>query len=198
MSKSRTKQKIPIERLYRASVEDLWDLWTTKEGIESWWGPDGFTTKVVELDLRVGGVLLYEMTATGPAQMEFMKKAGMPLTTRAQINYTEVEMQKRLGYMHLADFIPGVEPYDVETLVEFYEKGQDVRMVLTFDAMHDEEWTRRMSMGHESQLSKLENALSDTEDRHAKDRQFPPAGGTLCRPAGGDRGVADDGGFDRR
>jgi hypothetical protein len=45
-------------------------------------------------------------------------------------------------------------------LVEFHEKGQDVRMVLTFDAMHDEEWTRRMSMGHESQLGKFEKVIA--------------------------------------
>jgi uncharacterized protein YndB with AHSA1/START domain len=32
---NKIKQKITIERSYRASAEDLWDLWTTKEGIES-------------------------------------------------------------------------------------------------------------------------------------------------------------------
>lgn len=81
---NKTKERIIIERSYKASVEDLWDLWTTKDGIESWWGPDGFTTKVSKLDLRAGGVLLYELTATGPAQVEFMKRASMPLTTKAQ------------------------------------------------------------------------------------------------------------------
>src|ERR1700685_3453904 len=86
----KTKPRITIERTYKAAVEDVWELWTTKEGIESWWGPDGFTTKVLKLDLRAGGELRYEMTATGPAQVEFMKSAGMPLTTKAQINYTEV------------------------------------------------------------------------------------------------------------
>lgn len=29
-------------------------------------------------------------------------------------------------------------------------------MVLTFDPMHDEQWTRQALMGHESQLGKLE------------------------------------------
>ena len=66
MSENKTKQKITIERSYRASAEDLWDLWTTKEGIESWWGPDGFTTKVLKLDLRAGGELRYEMTRPAP------------------------------------------------------------------------------------------------------------------------------------
>jgi hypothetical protein len=56
------------------------------------------------------------MTATARAQMEFMRNAGMPLTNEARITYTEVVNQRRLGYIHLADFIPGVEPYDVATL----------------------------------------------------------------------------------
>jgi uncharacterized protein YndB with AHSA1/START domain len=159
MNGSNAGRKITIERTYKASVEDLWDLWTTKEGIESWWGPDGFTTKVLELDLRSGGELLYAMTATAPAQVAFMKNAGLPLTNQNRVTYTAVVTQRRLAYTHLADFIPGVEPYDVATLVEFHLNGQSVRMVLTFDPMHDEQWTRRAVMGHESQLGKLEMVI---------------------------------------
>ena len=33
-------------------------------------------------------------------------------------------------------------------------------MVLTFDAMHDEDWTERMRMGHEGQLAKLEAVIA--------------------------------------
>jgi uncharacterized protein YndB with AHSA1/START domain len=157
---NKTKPRITIERTYKASVEDVWDLWTTKEGIESWWGPDGFTTEVLQLDLRAGGELRYAMTATAPAQIEFMKKVGMPLTTEGRLTYREVTTHRRLGYIHLADFIPGVEPYDVATTVEFHSNGQSVRMVLTFDAMHDEVWTERAVMGHESQLGKLEKAIA--------------------------------------
>ncbi len=36
------KRRITIERTYQASIEDVWELWTTKEGIESWWGPGRF------------------------------------------------------------------------------------------------------------------------------------------------------------
>src|ERR1700693_798210 len=102
-----TRRRITIERTYKASLKDVWDLWTTKEGIESWWGPEGFTTKVLKLDLRPGGALRYTMTATGPDQVEFMKNEGRPLTTECRITYTEVVAQKRLAYPHLADFIPG-------------------------------------------------------------------------------------------
>ena len=61
--------------------------------------------------------MLYAMTAVAPAQAQFMKDAGMPLTTQGRITYTEVVAQRRLAYIHLADFIPGVEPYDVATVV---------------------------------------------------------------------------------
>ena len=39
-------QKIVIERAYDASIKDVWALWTTREGIESWWGPEGFHKEI--------------------------------------------------------------------------------------------------------------------------------------------------------
>jgi uncharacterized protein YndB with AHSA1/START domain len=150
------RKRISLERVYQADVQDVWDLWTTKEGIESWWGPGGFAVTVRKLDLRPGGELLYVMTAIDPPQVEFMKKAGMPLSHDARITFTEIVPRRRLAYIHLADFIPGVDPYDVATVVELHPSERGVRMVLTFDAMHDEEWTRRATMGWESELSKLE------------------------------------------
>jgi uncharacterized protein YndB with AHSA1/START domain len=154
------RKRITMERVYQADVRDVWDLWTTKEGIESWWGPGGFSVKVRKLDLRAGGELLYAMTAIDPPQVEFMKKAGMPLTTEARITFTEIVPLTRLAYVHLADFIPGVEPYDVATVVELYKTSGGVRMVLTFDAMHDDVWTQRATMGWESEIGKLAAVLA--------------------------------------
>jgi uncharacterized protein YndB with AHSA1/START domain len=151
----RSKKRITLERTFRADVQDVWDLWTTREGIESWWGPGGFRVSVHTLDLRPGGELRYAMTAIDPPQAAFMKKAGMPLTQELRVTFTEVVPLQRLAYVHLADFVPGVEPYDVATVVEFHAIGDEVRMVLTFDAMHDDEWTRRAVMGWEGELGKL-------------------------------------------
>ena len=147
--------RIVIERTYEASIEDVWELWTTKEGIESWWGPEGFSTKVHELDLRPGGVMRYAMTAVAPAQVAFMKQAGMPLTTEASFTSTEIVPGKSIAWSNKADFIPGVAPYDVGSRVEFFPKGKTVRMVVTLDPMHSDEWTQRSVMGWESQLGKL-------------------------------------------
>jgi len=159
-SQGSPNRRITIERKYKASIKDVWDLWTTKNGFESWWGPGGFTAKVLKLDLRPGGELSYAMTASAPQQIEFMKKAGMPITVEARIRFTEVVHHERLAYTHLADFIPGIQPYDVATEVEFKANEEEVRMILTFDAMHNEEWTQRARMGWEGQLSKLSAVLA--------------------------------------
>lgn len=158
---SQSDRKIVIERIYPASIEEVWELWTTKEGIESWWGPDGFSVKVHELDLRAGGEMRYAMTAVDPAQMQFMQQAGMPLTTEAKLTYTEIVPLKSISYTHRADFIPDIEPYDVGNKMELFALQDQVRMVLTLDPMHSDEWTQRAVMGMESQLGKLSRIFAN-------------------------------------
>ena len=153
------RQRVRLERTFNAAIEQVWELWTTKDGIESWWGPDGFEVKVRKLDFRPGGELLYDMTAIAPDQIEFMKKAGMPLTTPSFVNYTEVVPLTRFAFTQLVDFIPNVKPYKVAMTVEFDASPQAVRMVLTLDAMHDEYWTKMAVMGWENELDKLAKLL---------------------------------------
>ncbi len=156
---SGARRTVTLERTFEATIEEVWDLWTTKEGIESWWGPDGFAVTVRRLDLRPGGELLYAMTAVGSDQIEFMKNAGMPLVSETRVTYTEVDPPRRLAYSTLADFIPGVRPYDVTTVVELRAIADGVKLVLTQEAMHDEQWTQMAVMGWESELNKLAKVL---------------------------------------
>jgi uncharacterized protein YndB with AHSA1/START domain len=156
---SGARRKITLERTFEASIAEVWDLWATKEGIESWWGPDGFVVKVQRMDLRPGGELLYTMTAVGPDQIEFLRKAGMPLASETRATYTVVDPPRRLAYTTFADFIPGVEPYDASTLVELHQSGQRVQLTLTIDAMHDENWTNLAVMGWKNELEKLAQIL---------------------------------------
>src|SRR6266851_10513510 len=41
------RAQFSIQRTYAASIDEAWALWTTKSGIESWWGPDGFDVTVI-------------------------------------------------------------------------------------------------------------------------------------------------------
>ncbi|HZN94116.1 MAG TPA: SRPBCC domain-containing protein [Myxococcales bacterium] len=157
--KDAPRRTIALERIYQAPVEDVWELWTTEDGLESWWGPEGFVVKVHALDLRPGGELRYAMTAVAAEQIEYLKRAGMPLTNEHRITFTEIVPLRRLAYTHVVDFVPGVQHYDVSTVVELHSSAQGVRMVLTIDAMHDDHWTRMAVMGWEQELGKLGRAL---------------------------------------
>ncbi len=154
------RRQITLQRTYRATPEEVWEMWTTREGIEAWWGPDGFEVKVKKLELRPGGELLYDMIAVAPEMVAFMKQSGAPTTTAARIRITEVSPPRRLCYLHAADFIPGVEPYDVAYRVELDPVPEGVRLTLSFEAMHDETWTGRAVAGWNMELARLEKALA--------------------------------------
>ena len=153
--------KVVIERTYRADVKELWQLWTTKEGFESWWGPEGFRVEVHALDARPGGTLHYDMIADTPEMIEVMKQMGRPRSHETRGRFSEVRLQERLAITHLIDFLPGVDPYESTISVEFFPSGESVRMVVTLDPMHNEEFTRMSTMGFSSQLAKLEKRFGE-------------------------------------
>ncbi len=150
-----------IERTFRASREKVWALWTTKEGVESWWGPEGFTTKVHTIDLRPSGVFDFEMTATAPEQVQAMKDMGMPLTSRTRSVYLEVVEPRRLAIKTPVDFVPGVEPYDITSTVDLVKVKEGTKLVFTSTKMHNAEWGELARQGQMSQLDKLGRILGE-------------------------------------
>jgi len=155
--------KVTLERIFKASLEEVWDLWTTSAGIESWWGPYGFVTKVRSLDLRPGGTFEYAMKATDDPQVQALTAAGLPLLNIGRSTYTEVVPRSRLAYRTTVDFVPGVANYEITTLVELRASPEGVRLTLTQDEMHDIEWTQQAALGLDQQLSRLVNAVRDRQ-----------------------------------
>lgn len=153
-------RRITLERTYDATLDDVWELWTTRDGIEAWWGPDGFSVTVDTLELRPGGTLFYTMTAVAPEQVAFLTRSNMPLSSSLRVTYTRVERPHRLAFESLADFIPGVAPYRVETDVELVAVGDRVKVILTIDAMHEARWTELAVEGWRQELGRLDVALA--------------------------------------
>lgn len=151
------KASIVITRVYRATVAELWDLWTTKDGFESWWGPEGFRADVRRLEGRAGGVLDYDMVADSPEMIAAMRAAGQPVSHGVESTFTEVVPRERLVLTNVIDFLPGVETYTSTIAVDFASlpDGQ-ARMVVTLSPMHDDATTRMQEEGFTSQLSKLD------------------------------------------
>jgi hypothetical protein len=152
-------QAVRLERTYDASVELIWELWTTADGLEEWWGPDGFETRVSEIELRPGGQVRYVMTATGPEQVAFVQSLGLPLSSEFRRTFTEVVSPTRLAYLSVIDFVPDCAPYEHLTVVDIEAAGQRTNVVMMIDPLHDEAWTQEYSDHRGLELDKLEAAI---------------------------------------
>lgn len=151
-----SKSTIVIERTYRAPISDIWDLWTTKDGFESWWGPQGFRADVHELDARVGGALLYDMVADSPEMIAEMNRTGQPASHPTRARFTELKRHERLVITNVIDFIPNVAPYEADITVDFLRAGDSVRMITTLSALHTDDFSKMQEEGYTSQLTKLD------------------------------------------
>ena len=148
-----------LERSYDAQTELIWELCTTAAGLEEWWGPAGFETRVDELELRPGGQVRYTMTATGPEQVAFVRNLGMPLSSEFCRTFTEVEPPSRLAYLSLIDFVPDHEPYEHLTVIDIEPAGDRTNVVMTLDPLHDESWNEEYRAHRGNELENLEAAI---------------------------------------
>lgn len=146
-----------IERIYKADVEELWELWTTKDGLESWWGPDQFRADVHKVDARLDGALHYDMIADTPEAVAAMESMGAPTSQPCRGTFSEFAPNERLVLTQIIDFLPGVAPYESTMAVDFFPVADGkVRMVVTLSRMHDAATTAMQEEGFTSQLSKLD------------------------------------------
>jgi uncharacterized protein YndB with AHSA1/START domain len=154
---------VVVERTYRARVEDLWALWTTKAGFESWWGPEGFRVEVHALEARQGGALEYDMIADSAEAIAAMKAMGQPLSHDTRGRFAEFRPNERLTLVHVIDFVPGADVYETTIEVDFAALGDEARMVVTIHPHLDPHWTRMAVQGFRSQLTKLDRRFGWTE-----------------------------------
>ncbi len=88
MSEKNKANLIEINRVYEASLKDVWDAWTDPKKAAKWWGPRGYTITTHSKNLKVGGEWHYTMH--GPDGIDYENKT----------KYLEVENYSRLVYDH--------------------------------------------------------------------------------------------------
>ncbi|MFT7518602.1 MAG: hypothetical protein ACI9MC_000734 [Kiritimatiellia bacterium] len=142
-----------IERTWDAPMALIWELWTSAEGLESWWGPNGFTVEVHELDVRPGGSFRYTMRATGPEMIERMTTHGRPLSHSVTSTFSEVDAPRKLAWS--APF----GPETLSTTVVFSQAPVGVKMVLTLQSTKAGT-TAGPAMGWKSSLERFAQRLA--------------------------------------
>jgi uncharacterized protein YndB with AHSA1/START domain len=119
-------------------------------------GPQGFRAEVDAIEPRNGGALRYEMIADSPEMIAEMARMGRPSSHPTRARFTEVKPRERLVITNVIDFIPDVAAYESQIAVDFFQVGDRVRMVVTLDPMHSDEFTGMQQEGFTSQLTKLD------------------------------------------
>jgi uncharacterized protein YndB with AHSA1/START domain len=85
---STADREIVLSREYDAPRELVWRAYTDPAHLPVWWGPNGFTNTVHELDVRVGG--RWRFTMHGPDGKDWPNR----------IVYHEVVQPERLVFLH--------------------------------------------------------------------------------------------------
>ncbi len=60
---SKENKTIHITREFDASLELVWQAWTTPELLDQWWGPQPWRAETKKMDFRIGGFWLYAMVS---------------------------------------------------------------------------------------------------------------------------------------
>jgi uncharacterized protein YndB with AHSA1/START domain len=117
-------REIIATRLFDAPRELVWEVWTDPKHLAQWWGPNGFTNTIHEIDVRPGGVWRFIMH--GPDGTDY----------KNEIVYVEVIKPERLVYDHVSG------PRFHVTLT-FTEEGNKTRlnMQMLFESAAEREHT---------------------------------------------------------
>jgi len=125
-----------MKRVLQAPAAAVFRACTEPQELAKWWGPWGFTTPAIELDLRVGGRYRFAMQ---PPEGDVFHLTG---------EFREVDSPARLAYTFVWE---PPDPDDRETLVtlSFREVDRSTEVNLTQgifatkarQALHEQGWT---------------------------------------------------------
>ena len=127
-------QWVRIEREFDAPIETVWALWTRADQFERWYGPNGMSVTVVEMNAVVGGRRLFSMGMQTPER---------PMTMWFVGAFKEVSAPRRLVYTEsLSDAdgnilspksmgMPADRPEVTEVVVELSEQDGRTHMTMT-------------------------------------------------------------------
>jgi uncharacterized protein YndB with AHSA1/START domain len=153
-------KEVEFERIYDASPETIWKVWTKPSKLKQWWGPNNVTIPECEVDLRVGGKIYIVMKAgegMGPYKGTKWPMLGV---------FTNVEPNSRLAYNAKAWTEGQKEETTIEQTTEISlseENGKTkvkIRVVLLKAGPGAEMAVQGMKAGFTQQLDKLKEFLA--------------------------------------
>ena len=142
-------QELVMERIFDAPRELVWSVMNDPERVTNWWGPRGYTTTVVEMDVRPGGRWRWINHTTGGEDAPFKGE------------YLEVVPPEKIVRTEIFD-VPGFDDRAAIDTITFEDLGDRTKVVARsrFPSIEDLEGALAMGM--------IGGAL-DTYDRLAEE-----------------------------
>jgi uncharacterized protein YndB with AHSA1/START domain len=129
-----SQDAVVIERSFDAPANLIWQMWTDPEHFKAWYGPDGATIPVAEMDVRVGGnrlVCMEMQTRDGPMQMWFTGEYR-EVVENERLVYTESMSDQNGNASSPSDMdMPQGHPMTTEVRVELQDLAGRTKMVMT-------------------------------------------------------------------
>jgi len=120
------ERSVTITRALKAPRALVWEAWTDPKHLKEWWGPEQFTTPVVEGDVIVGREM--RMTMRGPKGSPW--DMDLPMVKR----YREIVPGRKLVFENAPLGPDGEQLLDGVTTVTFEDHPEGTLIVMTMDA----------------------------------------------------------------
>jgi uncharacterized protein YndB with AHSA1/START domain len=117
-----------LERTLDAPLELVWQMWTEPDHFKAWYGPDGASIPVAELDVRVGGTrrVCMEIGAPNGTMRIWFTGQHLEIDRPARLVYTESMTDE-----HGNPMSPDGHPASTEVVVELEAVAGKTLMRLT-------------------------------------------------------------------
>jgi uncharacterized protein YndB with AHSA1/START domain len=120
------ERSVALTRVLKAPRALVWQAWTDPEMLKEWWGPEQFTTPVIEGNIQVGSVL--KIVMHGPKGSPF--DMDMPMVKR----YREIVPGRKLVFENEPVGPNGEKLLDGLTTVTFSDHPEGTLMEMTTSA----------------------------------------------------------------
>ena len=127
-------KSVVIEETFDTSIENMWAMWTNGAHFANWYGPQGCTIPVADIDATVGGKRRVSMameTPNGPMEMWF-GGAHLEVTPVTRLVYTEVMTDPAGNPMPASAMgMDGDKPFVTEVTVELEDLDGRTKVTMT-------------------------------------------------------------------
>ena len=127
-----TDDAVIVERIFNASREQLWQMWTDPEHFKHWYGPQGFIIPVADITLEVGGRRLVCMASPDGKIKMWTVGEFKEIVYPEKLIYTESPADENGNVVSPAQIgIPEEYPTVTEVTVLFEDLSGKTRLTLT-------------------------------------------------------------------